>query len=259
MRRNSRKLPAGACPLVGETGVDPPWGADATHSAMTQTTERESETGDLSLADRLNRIDQLESELTRKAAGIMGKGVSLSHADFFVFGALRRTLAQARGFRDLIEARNFPCAAAILRLQIDTAMRVNALALVDDPDAICKAVLDGQKFNRLADRNGKRMSDAYLRQKLAEKHSWISPVYEQTSDFVHLSGRHFEVSIARTDDETRLAYFQIAGHDPHRPDETYFEVVDTFFEATRLAGMLMLAFLMARHEREAVLAAKHQD
>ena len=44
--------------------------------------------------------------------------------------------AQARGFRDLIEARNFPCAAAILRLQIDTAMRINALSLVDDPDAI---------------------------------------------------------------------------------------------------------------------------
>jgi len=76
---------------------------------------------------------------------------------------------------------------------------------------------------------------------------------------VHLSGKHFEVSIARTDDETRIAYFQISGHDPHRPDETYCEAVDTFFEATRLAGMLLLAFWMARHQREAVLASMQRD
>ena len=138
-------------------------------------------------------------------------------------------------------------------------MRVNALSLVDDPDATCKAVLEGEQFNRLKDRDGKKMSDAYLRAKLAATHSWVSPVYERTSDFIHLSGRHFEVSIARTDDATRMAYFQLSGHDPQRPDETYFEAVDTFFEATKLAGMLMLAFLMARHQREQVLASMTKD
>ncbi len=226
---------------------------------MTESPEQATPLGGMGLTDRLKRIDQLESELTRKGAAILGKAVDLTHADFFIFGALRRTLAQARGFRDLIEARNFPCAAAILRLQIDTAMRINALSLVDDPDTTCKAVLDGEQFNRLKDRDGKKMSDAYLREKLATDHAWISPVYERTSDFVHLSGRHFEVSIARTDDETRTAYFQISGHDPQRPDETYFEAVDTFFEATKLAGMLMLACLTARHQPEIVLASMKKD
>lgn len=226
---------------------------------MTDIAGKETSSTKLGLAGRLNRIDQLESELTRKGAAILGESVSLGHADFFVFGALRRTLAQARGFRDLISARNFPCAAAILRLQIDTAIRVNALSLVDDPDATCRTVLEGKQFNRLKDRDGNKMSDAYLRGKLAESHAWISPVYERTSDFVHLSGRHFEVSVARTDDATRMAYFQISGHDPERPDETYFEAVDAFFEATRLAGMLMLAFLMARHQAEHVLALLSED
>ena len=226
---------------------------------MTDSAEQEESPAGPGLAERLQRIDGLESELTRKGAVALGESSKLGHADFFIFGALRRTLAQARGFRDLIAARNFPCAAAILRLQIDTAMRVNALSLVDDPDATCKAVLYGEQFNRLKDRDGKKMSDAYLREKLAASHAWISPVYEQTSDFVHLSGRHFEVSIARTDDATRMAYFQLSGHDPQRPDETYFEAVDTFFEATKLAGMLMLAFLMARHRPEQVLASMAKD
>lgn len=214
---------------------------------------------DFNLADRLKRIERLEDELIRKGAGIVGTGADLSHADFFIFGALRRTLAQARGFRDLINARNFPCAAAILRLQLDTAMRVNALSIVEDADTACRAVLDGEQFNRLRDRDGNKLSDAHIRKKLAETHPWISPVYERTSDFVHLSGKHFEVSIARTDDETRMAYFQISGHDPYRPEETYFEAVDTFFEATKLAGMLLLAFWMARHQREAVMASMPKD
>jgi hypothetical protein len=214
---------------------------------------------DLNLVDRLKRIEQLEDELIRRGAGTVGAGANLSHADFFIVGALRRTLAQARGFRDLIDARNFPCAAAILRLQLDTAMRVNALSIVDDVDATCKAVLNGEQFNRLKDRDGNKLSDAHIRKKLAETHPWISSVYERTSDFVHLSGKHFEVSIARTDDETRMAYFQISGHDPHRSEETYFEAVDTFFEATKLAGMLLLAFWMACHQRDAVMDSMPTD
>lgn len=214
---------------------------------------------DLNLSDRLKRIEQLEDELIREGAGIIGIGVDLSHADFFIFGALRRTLAQARGFRDLINARNFPCAAAILRLQLDTAMRINALSIVDNVDATCKAVLDGEQFNRLKDLDGNKLSDAHIRKKLAGTHPWISSVYERTSDFVHLSGKHFEVSIARMDDETRMAYFQISGHDPLRSEETYFEAVDTFFEATKLAGMLLLAFWMSLHQRETVMVSIPKD
>ena len=208
------------------------------------------------LAARLARIDRLESELARKAAGLVGRGAQLGHADFFIFGALRRTLAQARGFRDLIVARNFPCAAAILRLQIDTAMRVNALSLVEDQDATCKAVLDGERFNRLKDASGRKMSDAFLREQLEKEHPWIAPVYERTSGFIHLSGQHWEMTIARTEENDRLAYFQIGGHDPERPEEVYFEAVDTFFEATRLAGLLILTCLAARHHAGELTASE---
>jgi hypothetical protein len=214
---------------------------------------------DLDLTGRLQHIEGLENELIKKGAGLLGVGTGLRDADFFIMGAMRRTLAQARGFRDLIKTRNFPCAAALLRLQLDTAMRVNALSMVEDPDAVCKAVLEGEQFNRLKSRDGQKLSDAFLREKLAEEHPWISMVYKQTSDLVHLSGRHFQVSIAGTDDETGAAFFFISGHDPDRPDETYFEVVDAFFKATKVSGMLMLAFLTARHRREEMLALINRE
>jgi hypothetical protein len=139
--------------------------------------------------------------------------------------------------------------AEINEKQARSIMRVNALSLIDDVEQACKPVLDGEQFNRLKDRDGTKMSDAHLRKKLAENHPWISKVYEQASNFVHLSGKHFEVSIARNDGDTRMAYLQISGHDPNRPEETYFEAVDAFFEATKLAGMLFLAFWVISPKR----------
>lgn len=198
------------------------------------------------LADRLGRIEKLEGELMRKVAASVEKNADISHTDMFVMGALRRTLAQAQGFRDLLAARNFPCAAGILRMQIDTAMRVNGLRLFAERDQCCMDLLGGKQFNKLKDTAGNKLTDAYLRQKLAEDHPWVSQVYEQTSDFIHLSGRHFYNSIVSTDDKSRIARFVFSGKDPPRPDETYFEIVDTFFEATKLVGSLMLGYFGVR-------------
>jgi hypothetical protein len=165
----------------------------------------------------------------------------------FVMGALRRTLAQSQGFRDQLAAKNFPCAAGILlRMQIDTAMRVNALRLVADRNQSCREVLGGKQFNKLKDAEGNKLTDAYLRQKLADGHPWVSSVYEQTSGFVHLSGRHLYNSIATTDEETRTARFVISGKDPPRPDEAYFEIVDAFFQVTKIVSWLLLGYFDAR-------------
>jgi hypothetical protein len=201
------------------------------------------ETSAPNLSERLARIEKLEKEIIRKCAALMKPGTSATCSDFFVVGATHRLLAQARGFRELVAAKNFPCAAAILRMQLDTAMRVNALLLVEDMnDACSQTVVDGVRFNTLKAADGTKLSDAYLRAKLSAKYPWVNSVYEQTSDFVHLSGRHFWSSIVHTDDQTHTAYFFISGGDPPRPDEDYFEIVDTFFEATKLVGTMIIAY-----------------
>lgn len=207
------------------------------------------------LASRLTRLDDFERELARKAAPLVVEAQSLTHADFFVIGAVRRTLAQVRGFKQLIEARNFPCAAAVLRLQIDTAMRINALFLVADMNEACRAVLVGARFNTLRDRAGAKLSDGHLRSELAKQYPWISPVYEQASDFIHLSGRHFYSSIASTDEETRVATFVISGEDPHRPETVYYEIAGTFLQASRLVGTMILAYLSLRAGRISAVEA----
>jgi hypothetical protein len=101
-------------------------------------------------------------------------------------------------------------------------------------------------FDRLCDSKGVRLTDAHLRRKLASNYFWITRLYESTSDFVHLSMRHYYASIASVDHDTREVWFLIGGSDPPRSDKIYFEVVDAFFEVSKLLSLELLGYFLAR-------------
>lgn len=214
-----------------------------------------------SLKDRLDHIERLEQELVAKAHEMLPDG-AVNIVDFFILGATQRTLSQSRGFRTLIESRNFPPATILLRAQVDTAMRINGLTMMGDVEADVHRLLKGERtFDRLMSGvpvgGGKpeRLTDAFLKKKLAEDHPWIAPLYEQTSDFVHLSFRHLFTAITNTDAKTQMATLAISGTDPKQDEAVYYEVCDAFFRVSRLTSMTILAMLMMRHQRDQVLAA----
>lgn len=79
-----------------------------------------------------------------------------------------------------------------------------------------------------------------------EEFPWVENVYKETSGFVHLSERHIFSSIAKTDDASRTVQFVISAEDPERRDEDYFEILDCFFEATKMAGTIILGYVKFR-------------
>ncbi len=202
----------------------------------------------------LAEIERLGDELMKQVARSMTMEKDFTSSDMFMLGAVRRTLAQSKGFSQLISARNFPCAAAILRMQIDTAMRVYALYCMTNRDSCCQALLGEQKFNTLKGADGQKMTDANLRKNLAKHYPWINSIYEATSDFIHLSGRHFYNSISNLDEETRTIHFSISGNDPDRPDTAYNEILGAFLAVSKLGNSLLLGYFLSRvdpkHEAE---------
>lgn len=74
--------------------------------------------------------------------------------DLLAIGALNRSAAQCVGFRLLVQARNFICAASILRLQLDTALRFYAAFLVAEPHVFASTVLKGIPVRKLKDSSG---------------------------------------------------------------------------------------------------------
>ena len=207
----------------------------------------------MNLAERLTKIEALEAELPRKAAPIIQPGAGMFFVDWYVMGAAQRTMAQSRGFRTMIETRNFPGAAILLRTQIDTAMRINGLRYLYRPEEQLSEVFQGEKTFRQLDSwettdkgRPKKMQDVFLRAKLVEEAPWIDPVYEKTSDFVHLSFRPLLSSINQLD-ETGAISFAITGEDQTTNESDYFEVCDAFFDVTKLTGTFILAILTGRH------------
>src|SRR5271166_6984000 len=92
----------------------------------------------------LEKLASLESEQLEACRRMyITYGSALYPLDLLATAALNRSLAQCSGFRALIEARNYICAASILRLQIDTALRFFAAFLVDNPHEFAGSVLKG--------------------------------------------------------------------------------------------------------------------
>jgi hypothetical protein len=72
--------------------------------------------------------------------------------DLYAHGAINRTFALSRGFRSLILDFNFLCAGAILRLQLDTAIRFHAAYLAPQAYDFAAAVVEGTEVRKLKDR-----------------------------------------------------------------------------------------------------------
>ncbi|QND63512.1 hypothetical protein HB777_06055 [Mesorhizobium loti] len=205
----------------------------------------------MSFQKRLLKIEQIEDEILRRASRLMQEGGNIYVSDLFVLGAVKRVLALASGFRTLMAERNFTCCAGLLRMQIDTAARVNALKFVDSMDALCQAVLSGKRFDKQKDRDGQFLRDNALISKLAADFPWVGDVYKETSGFVHLSERHMFTSMVNSDDTSRKIQFFIGAKEPERPDEAYFEILDCFFEATEMTGSIILGYVEYRSKMDA--------
>jgi hypothetical protein len=121
----------------------------------------------------------------------------LTHADFFGMGIGRRALALSSGFRLMIEHRNSLCALPMVRMQLDTALRLYAGFFVTNHQKFCLDVLQGKQIDRLKSDDGLPMKDRYLVDRVATLNPWIVDVYKFTSGYIHFSNRHIQEAVRR--------------------------------------------------------------
>ena len=144
---------------------------------------------------------------------MVSKGTTLTPVDQFIFGAIKRTLSQSRAFRQMVEDWNFTSAAVMVRTQLDTAMRINGIRYMPDVEGSISRIFKGEiTYRKLQSTDGANVTDAYLKNKLAEDHPWVTKLYDDLSE----SFRHFWPLVAGVDDENKMTYFVISAQDPKR-------------------------------------------
>jgi hypothetical protein len=166
----------------------------------------------------------------------LAHGRDLYPMDLLANAGGKRAVALLAGFCRMIEDRNLICAGPLLRLQLDTALRFYAAWLVEKPHEFAAKVLGGTRVDKLKDRDGNRLRDSYLVEKLSREDGcqWIPRVYEETSGYVHFSDKHMFSVLSDVDRKTRSLSMTVSAVDCDWPESVYLEAVDAFIAATGL-------------------------
>ena len=156
-------------------------------------------------------------------------------------------MALSSGFRTLILERNLVCAGPLVRLQLDTSLRLFAGFIVEKPHDFAIEVFKGKHIRRMKDKDGNFMTDRYLVEKLAKQYPWIEPVYERASDYVHLSGTHILSSVDIIDKETGVMGMKASFLDKPFSDDIYIDAINAFRQCTRIVVIYIEGWIWTKN------------
>lgn len=209
----------------------------------------QSEAKTFDLEAELQKIEAAAAVLSKFPPKYIGAhGSKISDIDWYVIAAMKKTASLAHAFCTLIRAKNALTSAALIRMQLDTGLRVFGLSRIGDLDAAGLHLMNDGKYTALRARSGEWLSDKYLHTELDKAYPGLSEVYNNTSAFVHLSSAHIK-TVLTPRDGTSVLYFDLKGTDDRLSEEWIAEAVDAFQQATDLAIELIegcLGYLRAR-------------
>ena len=176
-----------------------------------------------SLTEHLDQLDVSQKELINLAYQIAESADGAIYPiDLFVMAAIKKTLSINRGYVSQLREDNYVCGAALLRIQIDSALRLHASTLVKDTTKFVGEIMDGKPMNQLRDKKGKLLTDTYLYNEVSKSYPWITNLYKESSGFVHLSEKHFFATYSRSNEE-RHPQFILSEKDEFIPDAVKVE------------------------------------
>jgi len=179
---------------------------------------------------------------------ITARNGALYPLDFVVIGIVKRSLSIASAFKTLVTDWNMVCARALLRMQIDTVIRFSAFWISGNPHQMAVEVMQGNQINKMKDRDGKKMTDAYLVKKLSHEFDWMPTVYQYTSGYIHFSERHLFDPIASLEEDDRLVKFIINDKDEKFPESSWHEIVSCFNQCAEIIFAYLKGY---KHIKEA--------
>lgn len=123
----------------------------------------------------------------------------------YTLSIANRAISLNRGFLTLTQVNNYGTAISLIRLQVDSCLRLFALTLVDDWPTFYQDVVNGKEIRNLKDRDGNKMTDVYLVDKFDKIDSGFKLLYKNTCGFVHFSNSHIKLN-TQTKDETEETF-----------------------------------------------------
>ena len=132
------------------------------------------------------------------------ENIGITEFSLFCTAILNRTINLNRGFITLIKDSNYIAAAPLVRLNLDSLLRLFASSQSEfNYETFAQKVRKGEKISNMKDKaKKKKLKDFELVLMLKDKKgfSWENDVYETGSGFVHLSINHIKSSYSINDE-----------------------------------------------------------
>lgn len=140
--------------------------------------------------ESITNLEKIKVEIISSGEKINSKENKICLFDTFCIAQLNRSLNLLDAFVILASMDNYIVAMAIVRLHLDTLLRLYAVRLTQrDINQVVEEILNGKSINNLDDGNGNKFSDFYLKTEISkiENYAWIKQAYETSSGFIHFS------------------------------------------------------------------------
>jgi hypothetical protein len=192
--------------------------------------------------------DLVERHMTIGADLYAATNGNLFPCDGLAFAALDRSMNLTEGFSILLRNHGFICGVVLLRMQLDSVVRLYGVVTAPDPHGAAESLFGSVPLSTIKDRTGMLMTDRWLITRLTNKNPDFGVIYGQASGYVHFSERHVGHFLARSklaDSGQRI--FSIGNNDDHIPVENRVAVVNNFLKATEGLFQLISEWIDVRH------------
>jgi hypothetical protein len=203
-------------------------------------------------------LESKEEQIRAVAKLLMQPGeVEFFPLDFITIAVMNRALSNIYGFTGLIRQDNYGSAAALVRLHLDSLLRLYACWIYPRPHELANEILSGKPIDKFQDENGAMMHDSHLATRLSEQFPWIINVYKQTSGYIHLSNKHISLS-SSINTENMMISGQISRFD-HVSNEVKKEAINCMVEITNIQLEFLKGWNYTKRNPETVERIKHID
>lgn len=142
------------------------------------------------LESHIVRIESLKTDVFKCFRQVCSE--KLTSLDIYCISTLNRTFNILCGFIDLMKADNFISAIPLIRIQIDSLLRLYAIKTTDNQNEFIEKVLNGEQINRFKSKDNKLLSDSYLASEVSKLKTfeWVKRIYLAGNNYIHLTDKH---------------------------------------------------------------------
>lgn len=192
------------------------------------------------LTDKIEKLFGFTSEFLQSSKRITEAGnQQIFILDLFAGAVNNRAISLINGFVLLAKENNYLCANPLIRMQLDNALRFFASTLVENSNDFFSHYSHGKPIKDYKDIEGKKLTDAYLSNKLDVIFPGVRKLYEDTSGHIHLSDHHlFATTKTGKEGKDRNIEVRIGSYDIYSL-YSKIDFVTTMIEVSRLVLIIV--------------------